>query len=107
MMHGSGRARAARALPPLSLFFILIATVAGAQSTEPEQVRPSTGTFSELRKASDRVAVTFGEYFDEGHDWLYRRLEHWLERVDTWFIASGQEPIVVPLSPLRLSLIHI
>jgi len=101
-MHGSGRARVGRALPPLFLLFILAATVAGAQTTEPEQVRPSTGTFSQLRKASDRVAVTIGEYFDEGHDWLYRRLEHWLERVDTWFIASGQEPIVVPLSPLRI-----
>jgi hypothetical protein len=77
-----------------------IAQRAGAD--DPERVSPSTGTFEELRKASTEVANTLGEYLDDGHDWLYRRLEHLFENIDTRFAGSGQAPIIVPLSPLRI-----
>ena len=39
-----------------------------------------------------------------GHDWLYRRLEHWFEDIDVRFAQSEQAPIVVPLSPPRIGL---
>jgi len=85
---------------------LLIATAIGAraQAEEPARVRPSTGTFGELRKASTEVANTLGEYLDDGHDWLYRRLQRLLESTDTRFVGSERTPIVVPLSPLRIGL---
>jgi hypothetical protein len=75
-----------------------------AEAEEPGQVRPSTGTFAELRKVSTDVANTLGESLDKGHDWIYRRLQHWLVNIDTQFTESERTPIVVPLSPLRIGL---
>ena len=84
------------------LLLVFTATVVRAQTSEPERVRPASGTFAELREASSQTAATVGEYLDEGHDWLYRRLEHWLEQIDLHYGGTEQEPIIVPLSPMRI-----
>ena len=85
------------------LLLIAVAALAvDARATEPKQVRPSTGTIWELRAASAHVATTIGDSLDKGHDWLYRRLEHWIENTDTRYGSSDAEHIVVPLSPLRV-----
>ena len=78
---------------------LVIPIVPHAQIATPEQVHPSTGTFEELRKASTDVAQTVGEHLDEGHDWIYRRIERWIERVDIRFAGPEDERVVVPLSP--------
>jgi hypothetical protein len=81
---------------------LVIPIVPHAQIATPEQVHPSTGTFEELRKASTDVAQTVGEHLDEGHDWIYRRIERWIERVDIRFAGPEDERVVVPLSPFRI-----
>ncbi len=48
------------------------------------------------------VAHTVGERLDRGHDWLYRRLEHFLMNVDEHYSAPERAPLLVPLSPLRI-----
>jgi hypothetical protein len=73
---------------------------AGAE--EPAKVQPSTGTIPELPSAPARVPRTPGGLLDQGHDWLYRRLQRSFEKIDTRFVGSGRTPIVVPLSPLRI-----
>jgi hypothetical protein len=73
-----------------------------AEADDPERVRPSTGTVGALRAASAEVADTLSGYLDEGHDWLYRRVQHLFEDIDVRFVGSEQAPIVVPLSPLRI-----
>ena len=45
-----------------------------------------------------------GERLDLAHDWLYHRLQHWLERFDTHFAPPDGEPLLVPISPLRIGL---
>jgi len=92
--------------PSIVLGVLLVATAIAtrAEAEDPEHVRPSTGTFGELRKASTELTDTFGEYLDDGHDWIYRRLQHLLEGFDTRFAGSQGTPIVVPLSPLRIGL---
>jgi hypothetical protein len=84
----------------LFLAFSVIARV--AESDEPAQVRPATGTIGGLRQASTDVMATVGERLDESHDWLYRRLQHWIENFDNWFVEPDRKSIVVPLSPLRI-----
>jgi hypothetical protein len=73
-----------------------------ADAENPDQVRPSTASVAELRAIATEVADTFGEYLDKGHDWLYRRIQYFIEDVDTWFIESGVAPVVVPVSPMRI-----
>src|SRR5512143_870943 len=80
----------------------LMTIIPRAQGEEPERVRPSTSTVGKLRKASTDAAATLGEHLDKGHDWLYRRLQHFFEDVDVRFATPGEAPIVVPLSPLRI-----
>jgi len=75
---------------------------AEADAEAPEQVHPSTGTAEELRGVATNVADTFGGYLDQGHDWLYRRLQYFIEDVDTWFAPTGTAPLIVPVSPLRI-----
>jgi hypothetical protein len=79
---------------------MLLVSLAAAE--EPTPVRPATGAFSGLRRASTVMAVTLGEHLDEGHDWLYRRLERFLANVDSQYSAPERAPIIVPLSPLRI-----
>jgi hypothetical protein len=86
----------------LSALLAFIAIALRAEAQDPERVRPSTGTVGELRQASADAADTLGEYLDAGHDWLYRRLQHWIEDVDLRFAEAEEAPIVVPLSPLRI-----
>jgi hypothetical protein len=86
----------------LSALLAIIAIAPRAEAEDPEWVRPSSGTFRELRKVSTEAADTLGEYLDAGHDWLYRRLQHWFEDFDVRFARSEQTAIVVPLSPLRI-----
>lgn len=78
------------------------ARAAQADEPEPERVRPSGGTFAGLRRASTVVAHTVGERADKGHDWLYRRLEHFLVNVDQRYADPQRDALVVPLSPLRI-----
>ena len=73
-----------------------------AEGDDPERVRPVVGTVGKLRKASTEVVDTFGKYLDTGHDWLYRRLQHFFEDIDRRFASAEQELILVPLSPLRI-----
>ena len=80
----------------------LLAISSHAESDGPEQVRPSAGTVATLRKASTEVADTLGKRLDAGHDWLYRQLQRWLEKIDLRFGAPDEAPIVVPLSPVRI-----
>lgn len=91
-----------RRVEVLSALLVLTAIAPRAEADDPERVRPSTATIGELRKASADVIDTLGEYLDAGHDWLYRRLQHWIEDVDLRFAEPEQAPIVVPLSPLRI-----
>ena len=86
----------------LSALLAVIAIAPHAEAEDPERVRPSSGTVRELRKVSAEAIDTLGEYLDAGHDWLYRRLQHWFEDIDARFAQSEQTPIVVPLSPLRI-----
>jgi hypothetical protein len=86
----------------LSALLAVVAIAPQAEAEDPERVRPSSGTVRELRKVSTEAADTLGEYLDAGHDWLYRRLQHWFEDIDVRFAQSEQTPIVVPLSPLRI-----
>ena len=44
----------------------------------------------------------FGERLDQGHDWLYRRLENLLVKTDTRYADPNRAALVVPLSPLRI-----
>jgi hypothetical protein len=81
----------------------------GAQAEEPTpapdqpaHVYPSSGTSSELRQASGGVAHTVGERLDKGHDWLYRRLQSFIVRVDQRYADPKLGALVVPLSPLRI-----
>ena len=59
---------------------------------------------SQLPDGPTEPAVTIGDRLDNGHDWLYRRIEHWLENFDTRFGAPADKPLDVPLSPLRIGL---
>src|SRR6202165_878590 len=86
----------------LSALLAVVAIAPHAQAEDPERVRPSSGTVRELRKVSTEAIDTLGEYLDAGHDWLYRRLQHWFEDIDVRFAQSEQTAIVVPLSPLRI-----
>ena len=60
--------------------------------------------FESCAKCRTEAADTLGKYLDAGHDWLYRRLQHWFEDIDVRFAHSEQTAIVVPLSPLRIGL---
>jgi hypothetical protein len=86
----------------LGVVFALMAISARAEPEGPEQVRPSTGTFSKLRKASSEAADTVGKHLDAGHDWLYRRLQSFFEKIDLQFAPPEHAPLVVPLSPVRI-----
>lgn len=79
-----------------------IAMSSTAVAEDPVRVRPSTETFSKLRKVSQEVAHTTGEHLDRAHDWIYRWMQRWLENADARFAESGAALIVVPLSSLRL-----
>jgi hypothetical protein len=84
----------------LALAWSAVCSLAVAE--EPDQVRPSTGTVQELRDSATAQANTFGEYLDQGHDWLYRRLQYLIEDVDTWSASPGSVPVAVPISTLRI-----
>jgi hypothetical protein len=86
----------------IAALIALLATSLRAESQGPEQVRPSTGPVAKLRKASTEVVHTLGKRLDRGHDWLYRRLQHFFEKIDLKFGSPDQAPIVVPLSPVRI-----
>ncbi len=73
-----------------------------ADADEPHQVRPSTGTVEELRDAPSSQPDTAGGYLDEGHDWLYRRVQYLIEDLDSWFTNPDVSPLAVPISPLRI-----
>jgi hypothetical protein len=75
---------------------------ANLKADEPERVRPTTGTLAGLRKASGEAARDFGARLDHGHDWLYRHMQTLLAGFDTQFQSSGQAPLIVPLSPVRI-----
>ena len=75
---------------------------AEADTENPDQVHPSAGSVVELRAVAANVADTFGGYLDSGHDWLCRRMQYFIEDVDTWFTEPGVAPLVVPVSPLRI-----
>jgi hypothetical protein len=83
----------------------MVGARAGAEdSTEnPPKVHPRTGTVKELRAVAARAAETAGDYLDQGHDWLYRRLQYSIEDADTWFAEKGIAPLVVPVSPMRIN----
>lgn len=82
--------------------FALMAIIAHAQDEGPERVRPSVGSSGKLRQASSAAAASLGEHLDAGHDWLYRRLQRFLEAVDLRFAEPEQTALVVPLSPVRI-----
>jgi hypothetical protein len=86
------------------LLAVVIAMPMGIRAEEPEQVRPSIGTLAGLQLASSEVARDFGTQLDKGHDWLYRRMQGLLTGFDTRFFSTGQAPVIVPLSPLRIGL---
>jgi hypothetical protein len=88
--------------PIVSVLLVFAAMTAWAGAVEPEQVNPSAGTFAGLRAKSTLLVSGFGERLDAGHDWVYRRLQGWLEGLDTRFAGGDGAPILVPLSPLRL-----
>jgi hypothetical protein len=75
---------------------------ADTDAENPAQVHPSSGTAEDLRGIAANVADTFGDYLDRGHDWLYRRVQYFIEDVDMWFAPNGTTPLVVPVSPLRI-----
>lgn len=54
--------------------------------------------------AAGALARSLGDRLDDGHDWLYRRLQRLLERTDTRFAGAAAAPVVVPLSPLRIAI---
>ncbi|MBW4050762.1 MAG: hypothetical protein HIU85_04750 [Proteobacteria bacterium] len=81
---------------------LAMAITASAHDKGPERVRPSVGTIGKLQQASRAAAATLGGRLDAGHDWLYRRLQHFFEDVDLRFAVPEQAPIVVPLSPVRI-----
>jgi len=86
----------------LLVLLLCAACAKGAEAEEPAKVQPSTGTIRELPKPPDRVTGTLGGLLDQGHDWLYRRLQRSFENIDTRFAGTERTPIVVPLSPLRI-----
>jgi hypothetical protein len=88
----------------MGLLLVATAIATYTQAEEPERVRPSTGTSGGLRKASTALVHSLGERLDDGHDWLYRRLQRLLESTDTRFSGSGPAPLVVPLSPFRIGI---
>lgn len=109
--HGAGVSRKTdrraiqwRWLELLIALLAIMANVPCMGAEEPDRVHPSTGTAGKLRQATAAAAETIGEHLDAGHDWLYRRLQNMLEKLDIQFGRSGEEPIVVPLSPLRIGL---
>jgi hypothetical protein len=71
-------------------------------SDEPTLVSPSRGSFSGLRRSSSAVAHTLGDRLDKGHDWLYRRLQNVIVRVDQRYADPKRTALLVPLSPLRI-----
>src|ERR1700687_295353 len=65
-----------------SLALSAVGSSAQADAENPDQVHPSTGTVVELRAVAADVADTFGGYLDKGHEWLYRRIQYFIEDVD-------------------------
>jgi hypothetical protein len=80
----------------------LAAVCPRAEAEDPEHVRPSTGTVEQLRSAVSAASHSFGDTLDKGHDWLYRRLQYLIARLDTAFMENGITPLVAPVSPLRI-----
>ena len=100
-----------------------------AAAEEPTPVVPSSGSVGDLPRAPAEEPPTpspadlprvpalpappaltthrkhaLGKRLDRLHDLVYRRLQHFLERMDTKYADITQTPIVVPLSPLRIGL---
>jgi hypothetical protein len=93
--------------PRVDKFIVFFACAAAWAHAEvyaqvPEQVHPSTGTAEDLRGIAATVSETVGDYLDQGHDWLYRRAQYFIEDVDTWFAPTGTSPLMIPVSPLRI-----
>src|ERR1700687_5439237 len=65
-----------------SLALSAVGSSAQADAENPDQVHPSTGTVVELRAVAADMADTFGGYLDKGHEWLYRRIQYFIEDVD-------------------------
>ncbi len=80
------------------------ATPADADSTAPARVSPSDQPIAEPGSDALRPAHGFGERLDLPHDWLYRRLERIVQKVDTHYADPGRVALVVPISPLRIDL---
>ena len=70
----------------------------------PERVSPSDTPIAALGSDTQQPAHTFGERLDFGHDWLYRRLERILQKVDTRYADPKRTVLVVPVSPMRIDL---
>src|SRR6202047_3109923 len=85
----------------LSALLAVMAIAPHAQAEDPERVRPSSGTVRELRKVSAEAAASLGEYLDAGHDWLYRRLQHWFEGIYVRFSESWRAAVLVALAAGR------
>ncbi len=85
-----------------------------ADEAEPPQNEPpapaAVAVAAEPAEAPTATPAGAAAELDRAHDWLYRTLQNWIEQFDQRFAKSGQEPLAVPPSMLRIdlqgSLIH-
>ena len=75
---------------------------ASTHADDPERVRPEAGAVNELPEPTAPAGVTFSDRLDEGHDWLYRKMQRFFAATDLYFGAPSQAPMAVPLSPVRI-----
>ncbi len=80
----------------------LMLTPIDAHAEDPDRVRPSTGTVSDLRAEVADAAESFVETLDRIHDRLYRWAQHLIDDIDNRFAETDIAPIVAPLSPVRI-----
>jgi hypothetical protein len=73
-----------------------------ARGEDPDRVRPSTGSVSELRAAVADATDSLVEHLDRIHDRLYRWAQHLIDDLDMRFAEADTAPIVAPLSPVRI-----
>ncbi len=87
-----------------ALVFCSVSLGAGAPADPGATPPASPPVVPELADAPGTVAQAPGTRLDRAHDWLYQRLNTVFKSFDKRFARSDGEPILVPVSPLRIGL---
>lgn len=91
-------------MKPVCALLAALVFAPAARAEEPARVTPLETPVAALGSDTHQPPRNFGERLDLAHDWLYRRLERMLQKVDTYYADPNRTALVVPISPLRLDL---